>query len=69
MAAELHLAENALALHFFLERFESLIDIIVANENLHAKVLAVSPRHRQRRRTWANLTEKDGTKSRALESA
>ncbi|VTZ26917.1 conserved hypothetical protein [Methylocella tundrae] len=36
MATKLHLAENALALHFFLERLEGLIDIIVANENLHA---------------------------------
>ena len=36
MAAELHLAENALALHLLLERLESLIDIVIANENLHA---------------------------------
>jgi hypothetical protein len=50
MTAELHLAENTLALHFLFERFESLIDIIVANENLHAGVLAVSPRHRMQRR-------------------
>jgi hypothetical protein len=38
MAAELHLAENALALQFFLKRFESLINIVVANENLQAVV-------------------------------
>jgi hypothetical protein len=36
MAAEFHLAENALALHLLLERFEGLVDVIVANENLHA---------------------------------
>src|SRR5262249_22404447 len=36
MAAELHLAENALALHFLLERLEGLIDVVVRNENLHA---------------------------------
>jgi pimeloyl-ACP methyl ester carboxylesterase len=36
MAAELHLAENALALHFLLERLEGLIDVVVTNENLHA---------------------------------
>jgi hypothetical protein len=36
MAAELHLAENALALHLLLERLESLIDVIIADENLHA---------------------------------
>jgi hypothetical protein len=35
MTAELHLAENALALHFFLEGFERLIDVVVANDNLH----------------------------------
>src|SRR3569623_1848068 len=35
MTAQLHLAENALALHLLLERLESLIDVIVANENLH----------------------------------
>src|SRR3984885_11769686 len=36
MAAELHLAENPLALHLFLQRLEGLIDIVIANENLHA---------------------------------
>src|SRR5581483_8384934 len=35
VATQLHLAEDALALHFLLERLESLIDVIVANENLH----------------------------------
>jgi hypothetical protein len=36
MAAKLHLAENTLALHLFLQRLEGLIDIIVTNKNLHA---------------------------------
>jgi hypothetical protein len=36
MAAKLHLAENALTLHLFLERLEGLVDIVVANEYLHA---------------------------------
>src|SRR5512139_1288382 len=36
MAAKFHLAENALALHLLLERLEGLIDVVVANENLHA---------------------------------
>ena len=36
MAAELHLAENALALHLLLERLEGLIDVVVADENLQA---------------------------------
>ena len=36
MAAELHLAENPLALHLLLQRLEGLIDVVIANENLHA---------------------------------
>jgi hypothetical protein len=36
MAAKLHFAENALALHLLLERLEGLVDVVVANENLHA---------------------------------
>ena len=39
MIAELHFAKNALALHFFLQRFESLVDIVVTDENLHASFL------------------------------
>src|SRR5262245_47189786 len=39
VAAELHLAENALALHLLLQRLEGLVDIVVANENLHALFL------------------------------
>jgi hypothetical protein len=35
MAAQLHLAKNTLALHLLLERLERLIDIVVANQNLH----------------------------------
>jgi hypothetical protein len=35
VATQLHFAEDALALHFLLERLESLINVIVANENLH----------------------------------
>ena len=36
MAAKLHLAENTLALHLFLQRLEGLIDVVVTDENLHA---------------------------------
>src|SRR5262249_26768817 len=36
MAAKLHLAENAFALHLFLQRRQGLVDVVVANENLHA---------------------------------
>jgi hypothetical protein len=45
MTAELHLAEDALTLHLLLESAESLVDIVVANENLHVKrpSLAVDP--------------------------
>src|SRR5262245_44843086 len=39
MAAELHLAENSLALHLLFERLEGLIDVIVPDENLHAAYL------------------------------
>jgi hypothetical protein len=39
MAAQFHFAENTLALHLLLERLEGLIDIVVANENLHACIL------------------------------
>ena len=36
MAAKLHLAEDALALHLLLQRLEGLIDVVIADENLHA---------------------------------
>ena len=39
MAAELHFAEKALALHLLLQRPEGLVDIVVADENLHAAFL------------------------------
>ena len=39
MAAELHLAEDALALHLFLQHPEGLVDIVVTDENLHAAYL------------------------------
>jgi len=35
MAAQLHFTKHALTLHFFLERLQRLIDIVVTNENLH----------------------------------
>jgi hypothetical protein len=39
MFAELYLAKNALALHLPLQRLEGLIDIVVADENLHVVLL------------------------------
>ena len=40
MAAQLHLAKNTFALHLLLQRLERLIDIVVANENLHLAVIS-----------------------------
>ena len=39
MAAEFHLAEDALALHLLLQHLEGLVDIVVTDENLHAAFL------------------------------
>ena len=39
MAAELHLAEETFALHLLLQRLEGLVDIVVADENLHVVFL------------------------------
>ena len=50
MLAELHLAEEAFALHLFLQGPEGLINIVVSDENLHA----VFPSIRESRiRLWA----------------
>jgi hypothetical protein len=43
MTTQFHFAENTLALHLLFERFQGLVDIIVANENLHASVLICGP--------------------------
>jgi hypothetical protein len=42
MAAKLHFAENPLALHLLLERLEGLIDVVIADENLHRVVFLLS---------------------------
>jgi hypothetical protein len=39
MATEFHLAEYALALHLLLQHLKGLVDIVVADENLHAVFL------------------------------
>src|SRR6516164_4991281 len=39
MAAELHLAEETFALHLLLQGLEGLVDIVVADENLHVVFL------------------------------
>src|SRR5580704_17608204 len=41
MAAQFHLAEHALALHFLLQYPQRLVDIVVTDENLHAAFLFV----------------------------
>ena len=42
MSAQLHLAENALALHLLLQRLEGLVDVVVPDENLHAAYLSLN---------------------------
>jgi len=39
VAAEFHLAEETFALHLLLQRLEGLVDIVVADENLHVVFL------------------------------
>ena len=41
MAAEFHLAEDALALHLFLQHPEGLVDIVVTDENLHGRYSSI----------------------------
>lgn len=43
-AAELHLAEDALALHLLLERAQGLVDVVVANDYLNDLASSFSPR-------------------------
>src|SRR5262249_23178436 len=43
VTAKLHLAENPLALHLLLQRLEGLVNVVIANENLHACSFVVSP--------------------------
>jgi hypothetical protein len=38
VTAQLHLPENALALHLLLERLQGLIDVVVADDDLQAGV-------------------------------
>ena len=39
MTAQLHFAEDALALHLLLKRLEGLVDVVVTDKNLHAGCL------------------------------
>jgi hypothetical protein len=38
MAAELHFAKNALPLHLLLQHLKRLVDIVVADEDLHERL-------------------------------
>src|SRR6516225_1606459 len=49
IVAEFHLAEDAFALHLFLQRPERLIHIVIANDDLHAHY---SPFQRLRKLEW-----------------
>ena len=53
MAAELHLAEDALALHLLLQHLESLVDIVVTDDYLHAVFLFDRAVDGRIRRYWA----------------
>jgi hypothetical protein len=39
MATEFHLAEDAFTLHLLFQRFQRLIDIVVANDDLQRQLL------------------------------
>lgn len=51
MSAHLHFAENAFALHLFLQRAKRLVNIVVAYENLH-----VDPNFLLNDGKWRNTT-------------
>jgi len=70
MPTELHLAEDALALHFPFQRLEGLIDVVVADENLHVKLLfdqAVDRPDSQAVWAMADVGETHGTNHRRQE--
>jgi len=72
MPTELHLAEDALALHFPFQRLEGLIDIVVADENLHVKLLfdqAVDRPDSQAIWAMAYVDETHGTNHRRQEKS
>jgi hypothetical protein len=43
MLAELHLAEDAFALHLLLQHLKGLVNIVVTDENLHVAFLFFQP--------------------------
>jgi hypothetical protein len=61
MLAELHLAEEAFALHLFLQGPQGLIDIVVADENLHVVFLFDSRLIRPTAKRLGPMAYADGT--------
>ena len=57
MPTQLHLAEDAFALHLLLERLERLIDIVVTDKNLHWAVIS-----------WSDVGRRIGGRRRGLMS-
>jgi len=51
MSAQLHFAKNALALHLFLEGFQRLIDVVIANQYLHGPSISGVANCRKRHAT------------------
>ena len=65
MLAEPHLAEDAVALHLLLQHLESLVDIVVADENLHAVFLFYPTVDAQFQGAWATGRTDMGKRCRA----
>ena len=67
MAAELHLAEDALALHLLLQHPQCLVDIVVTDDNQHVAFLfdrvVDGPDGQGARRTDMNNSGGDRTRS------
>ena len=57
MFAELHLAEDAFALHSLLQYLEGLVDIVVSDENLHVVYPSIDPNGQGDCLRTANATE------------
>ena len=67
MAAELHFAEDALALHLLFQHLEGLVDIVITDENLHAaflfdRAVDLSARRPRRSGHWRTDMHNSGAK-------
>src|SRR5712692_4233104 len=54
VAAQLHLAKDALALHLLLERAQGLVDVVVADKNLHVGRLSSRDATKPHRRAYSH---------------